>query len=163
MPDRQPGRADASGDAAQGEIERTGREAERLLEALESPPSRRRRSGRRRSAWLAWLLIAVPLALLGLPALREAVGRGAAVLAPAPLRHRASCGSSDSADGVWWPVLGPADPSLLRRVRQDYCGDAYINGQGHLQVASFARRDEAERFARRLSAATGAPFRSGRR
>ena len=132
MPDRHPARADSSGDEVQGEIERTGREGDHLLEALEFAPSGRMRSSRSRSGWLAWLLIAAPLALVGLPALRETVGRGAAILAPAPLRHRASCGSSDSADGVWWPVLGPADPSLLRRVRQAYCGDAYINGQGHL-------------------------------
>lgn len=79
----------------------------------------------------------------------------------AELGYQASCGSRSSPSGRWWPVLGTADRSLLSTVRDSYCGDAYINEDGVLQVASFATEDEARAFAEQLSRATGSGFRVG--
>ena len=77
------------------------------------------------------------------------------------LGFRDSCGSKASATGRWWPVLGTVDATLLSSVRDSYCGDAYINEDGALQVASFATEDEARAFAEKLSRATGSGFRVG--
>ena len=43
----------------------------------------------------------------------------------------------------------------------DYCGDAYINEQGALQIASFSTENAARDFAAQISRATGANFRVG--
>ena len=79
----------------------------------------------------------------------------------AELGFQTSCGSRFSDSGRWWPVLGVADRSLLSTVRDSYCGDAYINEDGALQVASFATEDDAGAFAEQLSRATGSSFRVG--
>ncbi len=78
------------------------------------------------------------------------------------LTRRSSCGSRTSASGRWWPVLGPSSRSLLDRVKQSYCGDAYLNAEGAVQVASFGTRQAAEQFRDRISEATGVSFRVGR-
>jgi serine/threonine-protein kinase len=80
-----------------------------------------------------------------------------------PLTYQSSCGSLSSSSGEWWPVLGPAKDDLLENVRSRYCGDAYVNANGYLQVASFNSPSEAEQFVERLSIATGASFRMGER
>ena len=78
------------------------------------------------------------------------------------LRWQASCGSRASTTGRWWPVLGPSSRSVLNRVKNNYCGDAYLNAGGVVQVASFDTREAAVRFSDRLSAVTGVRFRVGR-
>ena len=77
------------------------------------------------------------------------------------LTFRPSCGSSSSASGQWWPVLGPANARLVSTIKTDYCGDAYINEQGALQIASFSTENAADDFAAQISRATGASFRVG--
>ena len=79
----------------------------------------------------------------------------------AELGFRDSCGSEFSTSGRWWPVLGTVDGTLLSTIKDSYCGDAYINEGGALQVASFATEDEARVFADQLSRATGSDFRVG--
>lgn len=90
-------------------------------------------------------------------------GRGSSSSSPTPtlLGYNASCGSPDSSTGRWWPVLGAADPSLLSTVRSHFCGDAYINLEGALQVASFGSWEDAEAFRARIEQATGQTFRVG--
>ena len=78
-----------------------------------------------------------------------------------PLRFSRSCGSPPGAGKRWWPVLGRANRQLLQSIRTSYCGDAYINEQGALQVASFDSWNGAEAFRLRLEAATGTSFRVG--
>ena len=70
-------------------------------------------------------------------------------------------GSTSSASGQWWPVLGPANARLVSTIKTDYCGDAYINEQGALQIASFSTENAARDFAAQISRATGANFRVG--
>ena len=77
------------------------------------------------------------------------------------LTFRPSCGSSSSASGQWWPVLGPANARLVSTIKTDYCGDAYINEQGALQIASFSTENAANDFAAQISRATGTSFRVG--
>lgn len=77
------------------------------------------------------------------------------------LRFRQSCGSSSSASGKWWPVLGPANQRLISTIKTDYCGDAYINEQGALQIASFSTEKDAREFVAQINRATGANFRVG--
>ena len=77
------------------------------------------------------------------------------------LEFRPSCGSSSSASGKWWPVLGPANTSLVSKIKTDYCGDAYINEQGALQIASFSTEKGAKDFAALISHVTGSNFRVG--
>ena len=77
------------------------------------------------------------------------------------LEFRPSCGSSSSASGKWWPVLGPANATLISKIKTDYCGDAYINDQGALQIASFSTEKGAKDFAALISGATGANFHVG--
>ena len=79
----------------------------------------------------------------------------------AELGFRDSCGSQFSTSGRWWPVLGTVDGTLLSTIKDSYCGDAYINESGALQVASFASKDDARAFADQLSRATGSGFRVG--
>lgn len=79
------------------------------------------------------------------------------------LTYQSSCGSSSSSSGEWWPVLGPANDDLFQIVRSRYCGDAFINANGYLQVASFNSPSEADKFVQRLSIATRAAFRRGER
>ena len=78
-----------------------------------------------------------------------------------PLRYSKSCGSPPGAGKRWWPVLGRPNRQLLQTIRNRYCGDAYINEEGSLQVASFDSLEGAERFRRRLQKSTGAAFRVG--
>ena len=78
------------------------------------------------------------------------------------LRFRATCGSKYSVTGRWWPVLGPRSRSVLSRVRRDYCGDAYINAEGNVQVASFGSQQAADDFSKRLTASMQVPFRVGK-
>ena len=78
------------------------------------------------------------------------------------LQYRASCGSKYSATGRWWPVLGPSSRSLLSRVKRDYCGDAYINAEGAVQVASFGSRQLADKFSKQITDAMQVSFRVGR-
>ena len=78
------------------------------------------------------------------------------------LRWQPSCGSSSSPSGRWWPVLGPSSRSVLNRVKRNYCGDAYLNAGGAVQVASFGTRKAALRFRDRISEVTGLRFRVGR-
>ena len=78
------------------------------------------------------------------------------------LRFRATCGSKHSVTGSWWPVLGPRSRSVLSRVRRDYCGDAYINAEGNVQVASFGSQQAADEFSKRLTASMQVPFRVGK-
>ncbi len=78
------------------------------------------------------------------------------------LRWQPSCGSSSSPSGRWWPVLGPSSRSVLNRIKRNYCGDAYLNAGGAVQVASFGTRKAAVRFRDRISEATGLRFRVGR-
>ena len=80
---------------------------------------------------------------------------------PTPLGYNASCGPQSSSTGRWWPVLGAADPLLLSTVRSRFCGDAYINVEGAMQVASFGSWEDAEAFRVRIEQATGQPFRVG--
>ena len=77
------------------------------------------------------------------------------------LGFRASCGSSFKASQRWWPVLGPPSPSLLSKIRSKYCGDAYINENNVLQVASFSSWHKANDFKNRLELVTGSSLRIG--
>ena len=83
-----------------------------------------------------------------------------------PLAFQASCGSTAPSAPLaspksWWPVLADADSALLALVKSNYCGDAYINRENALQVASFTTAEQAHLYAQRLSAATGRSFRVG--
>lgn len=77
------------------------------------------------------------------------------------LRYASSCGSPPGGGKRWWPVLGPADRNLLRTIRNQYCGDAFITVDGALQAASFDSWQGAERFRQQLQQSTGAAFRVG--
>ena len=78
------------------------------------------------------------------------------------LSYRASCGSKHSASGRWWPVLGPSSKSVLSRVKRDFCGDAYMNAEGAVQVASFGTRQAAYEFSERITDVMQVAFRVGR-
>lgn len=78
-----------------------------------------------------------------------------------PLGYSSSCGSLPGTGKRWWPVLGRANRQFLQTIRNRYCGDAYINEEGALQVASFDSWNGAESFRLRLEAATGSSFRVG--
>ena len=80
---------------------------------------------------------------------------------PTLLAFRGSCGSSFKSRQRWWPVLGPPSPSLLSTIRSKYCGDAYINENNVLQIASFNSWGDAYDFKKRLEAATGSTYRIG--
>lgn len=164
-----------------GDVRQTGEEASRWLDALErdasadvpakdirsepvasvssSPPSKG--SSNAAGCWGALVffglmlgfgvLIASVLESNGLSTSNDTV----------ELTFRPSCGSSSSASGQWWPVLGPANARLVSTIKTDYCGDAYINEQGALQIASFSTENAANDFAAQISRATGASFRVG--
>ena len=79
-----------------------------------------------------------------------------------PLSFSRSCGSrATQGSNKWWPVLGAADPDLLREVKTKYCGDAYITADNALQVASFDSREAAYEFAKRIEQVTNRRFRVG--
>ena len=59
-------------------------------------------------------------------------------------------------------MLGPSSRAVLARVKQNYCGDAYFNEEGSVQVASFGTRLAAQKFRDRLTDAMGVQFRVGR-
>jgi hypothetical protein len=118
-----------------------------------------------------WLMI---LPLLGLVAavgfaFRIGIGTSSklAVHDRAPsqrLAFQASCGSKENLNkSLLWPVLTEYNLVLLQVIRRSYCGDAYINSNGALQVASFVSKQNAQNFAHLLSEATGKPFRVGQR
>ena len=58
---------------------------------------------------------------------------------------------------IWWPVVAP--PSALESVRQHCRADAFLNGAGNVQIASFPDRDQAERWASRASSDSQHPYR----
>jgi hypothetical protein len=118
-----------------------------------------------------WLLI---LPLLGLGgavgfAIRSGMGSASkhSVQDRSPtqrLAYQVSCGSKTNLNKpLMWPVLTEYDLVLLQVVRRSYCGDAYKNSNGALQVASFISEQKAQNFAQLLSVATGKPFRVGQR
>jgi hypothetical protein len=118
-----------------------------------------------------WLLI---LPLLGLGgavgfAIRSGMGSASkhSVQDRSPtqrLAYQVSCGSKTNLNKpLMWPVLTEYDLVLLQVVRRSYCGDAYMNSNGALQVASFISEQKAQNFAHLLSVATGKPFRVGQR
>jgi hypothetical protein len=118
-----------------------------------------------------WLLI---LPLLGLGgavgfAIRSGMGSASkhSVQDRAPtqrLAYQVSCGSKTNLNKPsMWPVLTEYDLVLLQVVRRSYCGDAYMNSNGALQVASFISEQKAQNFAHLLSEATGKSFRVGQR
>ena len=118
-----------------------------------------------------WLVI---LPLLGLGAavgfaIRSGIGTASkhSVQDRAPsqrLAYQVSCGSKANLNNPWlWTVLAEYDLVVLQVVRRSYCGDAYKNSNGALQVASFISEQKAQIFAQLLSEATGKPFRVGQR
>ena len=164
-----------------GDVRQTGEEASRWLDALErdasaadpakeirseplasvpsSPPS----TGSSNAAGCLGALFFLGLTL-GFGVLVVSVLDSNGVLTSNDtdeLEFRPSCGSRSSASGQWWPVLGPANARLVSTIKTDYCGDAYINEQGALQIASFSTENAAKDFAAQISRATGANFRVG--
>ena len=164
-----------------GDVRQTGEEASRWLDALEhdasatapnqevpsrpvasvpsSPPSTESSKAGCRSALIFFSLI------LGFAVLIAFVRDNNGLLTSndtIKLRFRQSCGSSWSSSGKWWPVLGPASPRLISTIKTDYCGDAYINEEGALQIASFSTENDARDFAAQINRATGANFRVGK-
>jgi hypothetical protein len=120
---------------------------------------------------MVWLII---LPLLGLSAalgfaIRSGMGTASkhSVQDRAPsqrLAYLVSCGSKTNLNKpLMWPVLAEYDLVLLQVVRRSYCGNAYKNSNGTLQVASFISEQKAQNFAHLLSEATGKPFRVGQR
>ena len=106
------------------------------------------------------LVIAILLSPLALLMLLQIGEQRSAESLPA-LRYASSCGSSPGPGKRWWPVLGPPSRSLLRTIRDQYCGDAYFTDEGSLQVASFDSWQGADRFRQQLQKATGTSFRVG--
>ena len=163
------------------DIRSTGDEAQRWLDALESdqehsptdagpaepisqsytewPTERAKNQANPAFVLLILAVLFSPLILLAL--YQSGGGRSSSVSSTSSLGYSASCGSSSSLSGRWWPVLGGADGSLLNSVRSHYCGDAYINTEGVLQVASFGTWEEADAFRIRIEEATGRTFRVG--
>ena len=164
-----------------GDVRQTGEEASRWLDALErdasaadpakeirseplasvpsSPPS----TGSSNAAGCLGALFFLGLTL-GFGVLVVSVLDSNGVLTSNDtdeLEFRPSCGSTSSVSGQWWPVLGPANARLVSTIKTDYCGDAYINEDGALQVASFGTENDARAFADRLSRSTGSSFRVG--
>jgi len=50
---------------------------------------------------------------------------------------------------------------VLRKIRNNYCGDAYINASGYLQLTSFTSRRETDTFKEAIEAVTGERYRVG--
>ena len=103
------------------------------------------------------LVIAIVLSPLALLMLLQIGEHRSAESLPA-LRYASSCGSSPGPGKRWWPVLGPPSRSLLRTIRDQYCGDAYFTDEGSLQVASFDSWQGADRFRQQLDHALGERF-----
>ena len=114
-----------------------------------------------RSAHPLLIVLIVAIILAPVIVLLWSGSRPSGVAREAALRWQPSCGSSSSPSGRWWPVLGPSSRSVLNRVKRNYCGDAYLNAGGSVQVASFGTREAAERFRDRISEASGLYFRVG--
>ena len=72
-----------------------------------------------------------------------------------------SCGSPFSTTGRWWRITSVANRSLLENIRSRFCGDAFINAEGVLQVASFGSWSEADVFRKRITESTGEAFSIG--
>ncbi len=164
------------------DIRSTGEAAERWLEALESDqlpsPNNAEHEVRVSDSYvrqgtisaqdqahpaLILLILATLITPLILLAVYQGSGRRSSSSASnTSLSYTASCGSITSSSGRWWPVLGGADSSLLATVRGRYCGDAYINAQGSLQVASFGTWQEADAFREQIEQASGESFWVGR-
>ena len=164
-----------------GDVRQTGEEASRWLNALErdasanipakdireepvgsvppSPPSKE--SSNAAGCWGALVFLGLML-LFGafIASVLESNGLSTSN-DTTELTFRPSCGSSSSASGQWWRVLGPANARLVSMIKTNYCGDAYINEQGALQIASFSTENAANDFAAQISRATGASFRVG--
>ena len=146
--------------------DKPGGDAQTLIQPTESPAKAGPSSPK------GWTLI---LPLLGLAvavgfAIRGGVGNAPSNEAvqekppSARLSYQASCGSQSNENSpFWWPVLAEYDSALLQEVRRSYCGDAYKNTRGDLQVASFTSLQKAQNFAQLLSEATGRSFRVGQR
>jgi hypothetical protein len=164
------------------DIRSTGDEAQRWLELLDSestpqakepqaaqaePDSETSQKSAPASDQTHPALVLLILAILFSPLILLAVnqsgrgGRSSSSSSRAALAYKPSCGSTTSASGYWWPVLGGTDRSLLLTVRNQYCGDAFINAEGFLQVASFGSWKEADMFRSRIEQATGKSFRVG--
>ena len=65
-------------------------------------------------------------------------------------------GPPPQAGETWWPVVGPSE--ALEASRQHCRGDAFINGSGNLQIASFRDRSTAEAFAQQLTNDRSHPY-----
>ena len=154
---------------ALSDIRQTGDDAERLLRLLDDPDRGDRadmssvQADREQRAAHPLLIVLIGAVLLApLIVFLWAASRPSSVAPNGALRWQASCGSSSSPGGRWWPVLGPSSRSVLNRVKRNYCGDAYLNAGGAVQVASFGTRKAALRFRDRISEVTGLRFRVGR-
>ena len=167
------------------DIRQTGDDAERLLRSLEQVDSddhleissfqsgdipsssadhaRSSQGGREQRSAHPLLIVLIGVVLLAPVIVFFWTGSPpSSVASKATLRWQPSCGSSSSPSGRWWPVLGPSSRSVLNRVKRNYCGDAYLNAGGAVQVASFGTREAALRFRDRISEVTGLRFRVGR-
>ena len=87
----------------------------------------------------------------------------AAPPAPATAGQWQACVDYGSSDGpppqageTWWPVVGPGE--ALDASRQHCRGDAFINGSGNVQIASFRDRGTAEAFAQQLTSDNSHPY-----
>ena len=65
-------------------------------------------------------------------------------------------GAAPQSGEIWWPVVGPAD--ALEAARRHCRGDAFLNSQGNVQIASFRDRDSATTFAETLTADSSHPW-----
>ncbi|ANV92200.1 protein kinase domain-containing protein [Picosynechococcus sp. PCC 8807] len=74
-----------------------------------------------------------------------------------PLAYKESCGDSLGNASTWYRVVGEA--TVLERVKNNYCGDAFLRGDNTVQVASFASRDKTQSFIDQLTQETGQTFR----
>ncbi len=72
------------------------------------------------------------------------------------LSYRSSCGSLKRSGSTWYAVVGPKNSR--NTIKERYCGDAFLRKDGNTQVASFSNIDEAQNFAKVLSAETGWQF-----
>ena len=143
-----------------------GAHAQSLIQPTESPAKAEALSPR------GWPLILpmLGLAVAGGFAIRGGVGNAPSNEAlqekppSARLGYQANCGSQSNENSpFWWPVLAEYDPALLQEVRRSYCGDAFKNNRGDLQVASFTSLQIAQNFVQLLSESTGRSFRVGQR
>ena len=158
------------------QLRSTAEEAERFLQALDAEPDQviapqqpqtpaprvggdAMGSNAAHPALLV-LIIVILLSPLALYVLWQNIKQPPSDLLPA-LSYTSSCGSAPGVGKRWWPVLGPADRSLLRTIRNQYCGDAFITPEGSLQIASFDSWQGANRFRQQLQKATKGTFRVG--